>query len=164
LLIEPDRLGCPRLRSRLETDRDDLPVLSIAHVDGVAVALACLDPWSSVGIDVEPIVERSAGFEATAFLPGERALIGDRSGADRAEWVARLWCAKEATAKATGLGFVDGPSGVEVVEIGRDGALAVQLRGGLAAACPELARGSIRVHSIRRGDHIWAWTLGERND
>jgi phosphopantetheinyl transferase (holo-ACP synthase) len=164
LVVERDRSGRPRLRSRLEPDRDDLPALSIAHVDGVAVAVACLDPRATIGIDVEPIVERSAGFEATAFLPGERALLDGRSGADRAEWVARLWCAKESTAKATGLGFVEGPSGVEVMAIGRDGAMAVRLRGELAGACPELARGPIRVHSMRRGDHVWAWTLGERYD
>ncbi len=162
LIVERGLLGRPFLRSRLQPWRDDLPAVSIAHVDGVAVALACLDPSARVGIDVEPIVERTPGFEAMAFLPGERAILGDRVGTDRAEWSARLWCAKEAAAKATGLGFVDGPSGTEVVAIDRDGVMVVRLRGGLASACPELAAGPIRVASARRNDHVWAWTLGER--
>jgi len=161
LIVARDPLGRPSLRSRAGPDRDDLPAISIAHVDGVAVALAALDPGAAVGIDVEPIVGRSAGFEATAFLAGERAWLVDRSGDDRAEWVARLWCAKEAAAKATGLGFVDGPSGAEVVAAGPDGVLGVRLRAGLAAACPALAGGPIRVMTARRGDFAWAWTLGE---
>jgi malonyl CoA-acyl carrier protein transacylase/phosphopantetheinyl transferase len=161
LVVERDPLGRPTLRSRLEPDRDDLPALSIAHVDGVAVALAGLDPSARVGIDVEPIVERSAGFEAAAFTTGERAILERHLSTDRAEWIARLWCAKEATAKATGLGFVDGPSGVEVVAVGPDGSLGVRLQGGLAEACVALARGPIRVVTARRGEYIWAWTLGE---
>ena len=161
LIVERDPLGRPSLSSRLEPGRGDLPTISIAHVDGVTVALACLDPSAHVGIDVEPIVGRSGGFEATAFLPGERALLGGRRGPERAEWIARLWCAKEAMAKATGLGFVDGPSGAEVVEAAVDGSLGLRLRGGLAEACPGLAGRPIRVVTARRGDFAWAWTLGE---
>jgi phosphopantetheinyl transferase (holo-ACP synthase) len=161
LLIEPDSLGRPVLRSRPGSGHGELPSLSIAHVDGVAVALASLDPSARPGIDVEPIVERSATFEATAFLPGERAILGDREGDDRAEWVARIWCAKEAVAKATGQGFVDGPSGSEVVLDGFDDSLGVMLRGGLLEACPDLAGKVLRVFTARRGNNVWAWTLGE---
>ena len=158
LIIEKDPLGRPTLRSRAEPERRDLPPISIAHVDGVAVALAASDPEAKVGIDVEPIVERAASFESVAFTPGERAWLGDASGDDRAERSARLWCAKEAAAKATGLGFVDGPSGAEVVGFGESGVLDVALRGGLADSFP----GPIRVVTGRRGDFAWAWTLGER--
>ena len=161
LLIEPDGLGRPHLRSRIEPDRPDLPVLSIAHVEGVAVALASLDPTSSPGIDVEPIVGRSSTFESMAFSAGERTILGDRIGDDRAEWVARFWCAKEAVAKATGHGFLDGPSGVEVVVDGLDGSLGVILKGELAIRRPDLADRVIRVVTSRRNDHAWAWTLGE---
>ena len=161
LLIEADAMGRPHLRERPGSSFGEAPLVSIAHVEGVAVALACLDPSSRPGIDVEPVVGRSATFEATAFLPGERALLGDRLGDDRAEWIARLWCAKEAVAKATGLGFVDGPSGVEVVLDNFDESLGVRLQGGLAEACPELADRVIRVVTARRGDFAWAWTLGE---
>jgi acyl transferase domain-containing protein/phosphopantetheinyl transferase (holo-ACP synthase) len=161
LIVVRDLLGRPSLRSRLEPGREDLPTISIAHVDGVAVALACLDPSSQVGIDVEPIVERSPGFEATAFLPGERSLLDRWSGPDRAEWVARFWCAKEALAKATGLGLVEGPSGVEVVEVGLDGFLGARLQGALAGSCPQLSRRMIRVVTARRGEFVLAWTLAE---
>lgn len=159
LIVDRNPLGRPHLRSRLGHNR--LPSISIAHADGVAVALASLDASGSVGIDIESIVPRSATFEATAFLLGEIALLGDRSGDDRAEWVARLWCAKEAVAKATGLGFVEGPSGAEVVEGDESGSLGVRLRGSLATACPSLAGRVVLVTTTRRGDYVWAWTLGE---
>jgi phosphopantetheinyl transferase (holo-ACP synthase) len=161
LIVERDRLGRSLLRSRLEPGSQDLPSLSIGHVDGVAVALACDDPAGHPGIDVEPIVERSSTFETTAFLPGERSILGDRSGDERAEWVARLWCAKEAVAKATGLGFVDGPSGAEVVMANPDGSIGVRLRGGLAEGCPALAGRLIRVVTERRDEFVWAWHMGE---
>ena len=161
LIVDRDPLGRPYLRSRLDPVRDDLPAISIAHVDGVAVALASLEPSARPGIDVEPIVERSSGFEAVAFSEVERAILAGHDGPERAEWVARLWCAKEALAKATGRGFVDGPSGAEVVVESAGGWLGVQIRGGLAEACPGLAGGVIRVVTARRGDFVWAWTLGE---
>jgi acyl transferase domain-containing protein/phosphopantetheinyl transferase (holo-ACP synthase) len=161
LIVVHDRLGRPYLRSRLEPGRADLPSISIAHVEGVAVALACVDPASRIGIDVEPIVDRSSRFEATAFLLGERGLLDRWSGPERSEWVARFWCAKEAVAKATGRGFVEGPSGVEVVEVGRDGTLGARLRGALGVSCPDLANQIIRVVTARRGEFAWAWTLAE---
>ena len=77
----------------------------------------------------------AGGVRGDGVLAGRAGLarpVGRRIGA---EWVARLWCAKEAAAKATGLGFVDGPSGVEVVAAD-EGRVDVRLRGELAAACP----------------------------
>jgi malonyl CoA-acyl carrier protein transacylase/phosphopantetheinyl transferase (holo-ACP synthase) len=173
LLIDPDERGRPRLRSRLEPGRTDLPAVSIAHTTGVAVALAAADPNARVGIDVEPIADRSPEFEGLAFTAGESACL-DRlapaaSGAvvdpqsARAEWVARLWCAKEAVAKATGLGFMGGPGTVTVVAADRTtGQVAVALGPDLAAHCPGLAGHPLRAVTARHRDHVWAWTLGER--
>ncbi len=44
LVLAPDPRGRPRLRSLIEPERDDLPAISIAHAEGVAVALAALGP------------------------------------------------------------------------------------------------------------------------
>ena len=104
LAIVADEHGRPLLTRVGEPALDALPAISIAHADGVAVALAVLDPAARVGIDVEPIAERPPSFEATAFTAGERALLDRWSGSSRAEWVTRFWCAKEAAAKAAGLG------------------------------------------------------------
>jgi malonyl CoA-acyl carrier protein transacylase/phosphopantetheinyl transferase (holo-ACP synthase) len=162
LAIEPDPHGRPRLRSLLEPWRDDLPAVSIAHAGGVAVALAALDPGARVGIDVEPIVPRGAGFEAIAFDDAERALLDEVGRSDRAEWVARFWCAKEAVAKASGRGMAGGPSGSAVVAADLiSGVVAMEPGPELRAACPEWSGRTIRVVTARRGDYAWAWTVGD---
>jgi phosphopantetheinyl transferase len=154
-------MGKPWICSRVEHHGIYRPSISIAHVEGVAVAIACLEPLSRVGIDVEPIIERSAGFESTAFLSEERALLDRWSGVDRAEWITRFWCAKEALAKATGLGFIEGPSSVEIISVVANGLIGARLRGLLAERCPDLQSRTLRVMTARRDDFAWAWTLAE---
>jgi phosphopantetheine--protein transferase-like protein len=137
-----------------------MPGVSIAHTEGVAVAIASRDPAARVGIDVEKVVDRAASFEAMAFSSRERALLDRLSRGTRSEWIARFWTAKEAAAKATGLALVAGPSSVEVVTAREEGRVGVMLRGELAASCPELVA-PIHVQTERRGDYVWAWTLAE---
>jgi phosphopantetheinyl transferase len=135
-----------------------LPLLSIAHIEGVAVAIATNDQDARPGIDVEAIAPRSNGFEAIAYSSGERNLLdlASRTG-DRDEWIARFWCAKEAAAKSSGLGMIDGPSSVEIVGLGpRNGEMLVAYGPGLSDQLPA----PIVVTSERRGDFAWAWTLG----
>ena len=139
-----------------------MPAISIAHADGVAVALAMLDPAARVGIDVEPIVERPAGFRDHGIHAGERASwINGR--AKSVEWVTRFWCAKEAAAKASGLGLAGGPASAEVVEVHEDtGIIHVRLAPELVAAGTETVHENpLRVISGPRGHRAWAWTIGE---
>jgi phosphopantetheinyl transferase len=162
LSIEPDDRGRPILHSRLEPDRPDMPAVSIAHTDGVAIAIAARDPLSRVGIDVERIVNRSGSFETIAFAPEERALI-PRS--DRDVWIARFWTAKEAAAKATGLALLAGPLSVRVVSVDGE-TLAIKLGPELSAACADLNDRTLLAQTARRGDYVWAYTMiaKEAND
>jgi phosphopantetheine--protein transferase-like protein len=162
LAVVADAHGRPRLTHVAQPEDTTLPALSIAHCDGVALALATLDPSVRVGIDVETITERAESFEASAFTPGERSLLDRWSGSSRTEWVARFWCAKEAAAKATGVGLASGPSGAEVIDVDpASGAMRVRLAPTLVTACPLPAGNPLRVVSARRADYAWAWTLGE---
>jgi acyl transferase domain-containing protein/phosphopantetheinyl transferase len=162
LRIEPDDRGRPILRSRAEPARDDLPSISIAHAGGVAVALAARDPSARVGIDVERVVPRSHEFEALAFSARERGLLDQFDPSERAAWAARLWCAKESAAKATGLGLVAGPGSVEVHEIdSKTGTTTVSLGRELAAACPDLSGAPLAVATALRDEYAWAWTIAK---
>jgi phosphopantetheinyl transferase len=154
--------GRPLLSRLGHPPRETTPAISIAHTDGIAVALAALDPDARVGVDVEPIVERDPSFEAAAFTSGERTLLDRWSGPSRAEWTARFWCAKEAAAKASGLGLAGGPASAEILLVHEEtGAIDVHLAPELAAAWPEFdCRTPVRVVSARRGQHVWAWTIG----
>lgn len=84
-------------------------------------------------------------------------------GEDRCAWIARLLAAKQAAAKAGGIGPGAGPDKTAVVAVDPETGLAgVELRVRSASACRELAGAILLVRTDRRGDHAWAWTLGER--
>jgi acyl transferase domain-containing protein/phosphopantetheinyl transferase (holo-ACP synthase) len=161
LAVVADERGRPLLRRVGRADLDSLPSISIAHTDGVAVGLAALDPAARVGIDVEAIVERPAGFEALAFTATERTLLERWAGSNRTEWTTRFWCAKEAAAKASGLGMKGGPASAQVVEADENsGVLHVLLSPELLSVMPgDVVNNPVRVVSALRGNRAWAWTI-----
>jgi len=86
------------------------PIVSIAHADGTAVAIAteegeCL----GVGIDLEHDENKDAGLEALGFTEEEKDLLPESDPGVKDHWLMRLWCAKEAAAKALGMGLLGGP-------------------------------------------------------
>jgi acyl transferase domain-containing protein len=95
----------------LATLADPAAAVSIAYSEGVAVALAAADPHARIGIDVKTIVAAPHALEA-AMTPGEQCLLSRWIPADRAEWITRFQCAKEAAAKAIGVAKapVDNPT------------------------------------------------------
>jgi phosphopantetheine--protein transferase-like protein len=127
-------------REVLSVPEDAVPVVSLCHTQGYALALAAWPalsgtggPAGTVGIDVEVVSGRPAGFAAMAFAPDEQALLDALPPDAVEEWTLRAWCAKEAVAKALGTGLLGDPRTVGV--IGADehtGQIAVEIRGALA--------------------------------
>ncbi len=158
--ITADAHGRPLVQRRGSAAKEELPAVSITHCGGVMAALAAFG--RPVGIDLEKIEPRGEGFEATAFDEHERHLL-DSFGDNRPEGITRLWCAKEAVAKALGRGLAEGPRTVVVrgveVETGR---VLVALGPQLADACPELRLELLIAHTKREGDLIVATTFCER--
>jgi acyl transferase domain-containing protein/phosphopantetheinyl transferase len=161
LAVVADERGRPRLRHCGQPDLESMPSISIAHTDGVAAGLAVLDPDARVGIDVEGIIERPEGFEALAFTAAERSLLERWAGSKRTEWTTRFWCAKEAAAKASGLGMKGGPASAQVVEVDEDsGLIHVLLSPELLSAMPIGAvKNPVRVISALKGNRALAWTI-----
>ncbi|MFO0907748.1 MAG: beta-ketoacyl synthase N-terminal-like domain-containing protein [Isosphaeraceae bacterium] len=160
LTIQHDDNGRPLLRTDLEAPGMTLPSLSIAHTEGVAVAIACREARVRVGVDVERVQTREASFEAAAFSADERGWLDDQTTtqADRDEWITRFWCAKEAVAKATGFGLISGPEGVLIIEADRaTGQISARLNGELALRCRGMLPSTLTVQSERRGEHVWTW-------
>ncbi|MGZ3315993.1 MAG: hypothetical protein ACXU95_01695, partial [Isosphaeraceae bacterium] len=78
------------------------------------------------------------------------------------EWIARFKAARQAAAKASGLGPAADPAAAKVVQTNAGtGDVSVALRDARGLAPPVLAGATIRVRTAKRGNHIWAWTLGE---
>jgi phosphopantetheine--protein transferase-like protein len=88
----------------VDTALADALQVSIAHKDGIAVAIA--RRGRGVGIDVERIEARSASFAELSFTESELRLVADMS---TEEGQTLLWAVKEAAAKALGTGLTGNP-------------------------------------------------------
>ena len=132
--IRSDEAGRPEVHAPWAEDVE----VSIAHAEGIAVALA--RAGSAPGVDVEPVAPRGDGFAGIAFAPAEQALVP--AGGEREEWLTRLWCAKEAAGKARGTGLGGSPRALTVEEV--DGER-VRVDGAW-------------VRTRRDGDTVVAWT------
>jgi phosphopantetheinyl transferase len=137
-----------------------VPRVSIAHKGAYAVAAA---GRGLLGVDLEHVASRDAGFESVAFDDHERKLLQKLESTKRDEWVTRAWCAKEAAGKAAGVGLADGPATMVVRDLDQGaGALRVSC-GTTPSARAGVNGGQFVVHSIRDGDYIVAIAVQERN-
>jgi phosphopantetheinyl transferase len=108
-----------------------VPLVSISHADGSAVAaLSDGDGVAGVGIDLERCGRMKPGMEKFAFSAGERETLQAFTGDERDTWALRLWCAKEACAKATGMGAAGGLHAFSVLEMHPErGTVSIRCRG-----------------------------------
>jgi phosphopantetheinyl transferase len=165
--ILPDPWGRPRVEGAWRDSVAGPPSVSISHADGLAVAVAGLAPSMAeewlLGIDVEPVRPRAPGFADAAFDGGEAEILRGLPPDSRDEWMLRSWCAKEAVAKALGLGLVEGPRSVRVVALDL-ASETVSVRPGdrLASAFPgPTSPPLLAVSTGRHGDLVMATTLCE---
>jgi len=128
--ILPDEHGRPIAQGAWVSKIPSVPFLSLAHSGGVAVAVVGDSRATGVGVDIEHRNGLPEEVKQLAFTPEEQTLLGSvaETGAD--DWPLRLWCAKEAAAKAAGQGFVSGPQACVVKGLNPEtGAVQVELAG-----------------------------------
>jgi acyl transferase domain-containing protein/phosphopantetheinyl transferase (holo-ACP synthase) len=160
LAIEPDANGRPALRSRLEPDRDDMPAISIAHADGVAVGIATRDPSARVGIDVISLDSSRDASGPKMLTNHEQSLLDHIDAGDQDEWRARFWSAKQAVARSMGQGPSRAAEASEVLECDRpSGVLTVSVASAATPIDDRPSQPSARVLTERRGGYVWAWTI-----
>ena len=153
--ILPDERGRPLVR--LPTSQADLPtpLVSLAHTQGEGVALALLsavsDDRRGIGIDVEHLVPRPAGFAEAALTESERALLEGLSEDASGEWLLRCWCAREAAGKAAGRGIIPGPGAATVAAVDP----------GSEQVLVEIDGATMLVHTRREDSLVVATTTGE---
>jgi phosphopantetheinyl transferase/malonyl CoA-acyl carrier protein transacylase len=134
IAVENDANGRPSVRVPGELDLR----VSLAHKGDLAVAIVA--EGRDVGIDIETIEPRPAGFAGLAF--GEDELALRRPGEDEAEFMTRLWTAKEAVGKLLGTGLGGNPRKLKVTD-----------RTGERLLCH-----GYHVDTRRDGDHVIGWT------
>jgi len=123
--IRPDDHGAPQVSVRGRQELGRRIHLSIAHTAEVAVAMCSADvPVRGVGIDVESCKIRRA-LERKGLTPLERSRLAELPVPVRVETALRLWCAKEAAAKAlgTGLARIGGAQSITVTVLDGDSSL-----------------------------------------
>ncbi len=103
--IVTEAQGRPFARSALLPDVT-LPAISISHAQRAAAAVLTTAAGHSVGVDFQQV----AGVDAqrlvsTGFQPAELAVLQTAPAQEHARLVIALWSAKEAAAKASGLGL-----------------------------------------------------------
>jgi phosphopantetheinyl transferase len=142
ICIVSDEHGQPHATCAAVPNASRVISLSISHAGNSSVALAAErgKRCRAVGIDVAPQGDNHDGLEEGGFAPDEAALLGGLAALEREDWLLRLWCAKEATGKALGLGLMGNPlnyigrrvnrtRGAVEVEPRADGALDAVYRG-----------------------------------
>jgi acyl transferase domain-containing protein/phosphopantetheinyl transferase len=162
--VLPDENGRPVVQGAWLGDLPSAPILSLSHSGGTAVAVVGDGRAAAgVGVDIEYIGRRHAGIEKLAFTPAEQALLSSVADVSRDSWTLRLWCAKEAVAKALGEGMVGGPQALVVKNLDPDtGIVQVGLAGELASRFPEVNGGHIVAYTTLESDLIVATSLFTR--
>ena len=159
--ITKERNGKPIIGGELNKKLGLLLSISIAHSGGTSVAIAgdCGD-HNCVGIDIEQICQSSDGLKRVTLTGEERSLLSTVPVSTRDEWFLRLWCAKEAVAKAVGQGMVGGPRSLVVknLEVG-DGRVDLTLAGELARRLPGYGNILITAHTGRQNTYVFASSL-----
>lgn len=99
----------------------EMPSISLAHSHRCAAAAAG-DPGTALGVDLQALSGvRQEALETGAFSDGERSLLDGLPDDDRERAAVVLWCAKEAAAKAAGLGLQGRPLDWTVVTLDMSG-------------------------------------------
>jgi len=163
--ITADPLGRPLARGPWTRDLGAPPAIAIAHSRGLAVALAAdAGLGLDVGIDVERMRDPRPGFEDVALAPEERGLLAPVGAAARAEWLVRLWCAKEAAGKALGCGLQGRPRDLMARKLDETtGIVAMEVGGEPARLRPDQAGATLDVRTLREDDLVVAVTTCRRN-
>ena len=125
----------------------------------MAIAGDCGD-YRGVGVDLERVGQNLGNLARIALTQKERLLLYPVPGPRRNEWLLRLWCAKEAVAKALGRGMAGGLLSLKVQNIeGGVGRVDVMLVGEVARQLPGYADTVLTAYTGREGAYVFASSL-----
>jgi acyl transferase domain-containing protein/phosphopantetheinyl transferase (holo-ACP synthase) len=158
--ILPDERGTPTVHVAELGGEGRPPLVSLSHTGGCATALAILgtEGIEGVGIDIELLPGPSPEWVRAAFSDTELQLV--HGPQEDQEWLLRLWCAREAAAKALGTGItsgrpqpraraIDAARGEVVVEIGERTLTASVRREGELIVASALAAIAVPAGEVR---------------
>ncbi|OIJ85914.1 beta-ketoacyl synthase [Streptomyces sp. MUSC 14] len=141
--------------------------VSLAHRGEAGVAIVRPHrPGPGPGIDIEEVTARDPATLATALTPAELRLLEGLTadGPDPQDlWFTRFWAAKEAVAKAEGVGFGGRPRDFAVLETTPDGSRLVvsgRLERSYTVHCAPVGN----PPALPARSYVAAWTTGPGTD
>ena len=162
--IFQDEQGRPMVHGSWLQQLPVAPEVSLSHTEGIAVALAGDGKHGRrLGIDIQLIRDLKPDFETLALTTDEQRLLNTVPQPIRAEWLVRLWCAKEAIAKALGFGLIEGPLSVRILSLDtQTGMVGASPAGRLAEMVPEAAGRKLSAYTAREGRYVVASVVYEK--
>lgn len=164
--IRADEKGGPLVTGNWGGKVKRVPSLSLTHSKGIAIALAsAMENGSKAGIDLEIMDSAERRPEDLGFRPEELKLIKGNGTLGARELMLRFWCAKEAEAKALGLGLPGGPRDLVVRDADQlSGKVTLEASGGLLRALPSLAGRFLDAYTVREGALVAAVAINNGGD
>jgi acyl transferase domain-containing protein/phosphopantetheinyl transferase len=162
--IVQDEHGRPVVQGPWVQQLPAAPEVSLSHTEGMAVALAGDGKHGHrLGIDIQQIRDLKPDFETLALTTDEQRILNTVPPSTRPEWLLRLWCAKEAIAKALGRGLMEGPLSVRILSLNvQTGIVGAQPAGKLAEAVPEAAGKELQAYTAREERYVVASVVYEK--
>ncbi len=164
--VTNDELGRPRITGLHGRALPPLDI-SLAHRAEAGVAIVRPHrPRPGPGIDIEEITDRDPATLTTALGPAELRLLRARcadGGEPEAVWFTRFWAAKEAVAKAEGVGFGGRPRDFAVLEAAPDGTRLL-VSGRLERAYTVHCAPVTNPPALPERGYVVAWTTGPAAD
>jgi phosphopantetheinyl transferase len=159
-----DEHGRPVATGEWTQDLRAVPGLSLAHSEGLAVALAGDGSnGRRFGIEVQAIRELKPDFETLVLTTDEQRLLDMAPQPARAEWLLRLWCVKEAVSKALGRGLIEGPLSVQILSLDtQTGVVIAAPQGKHVEAVPEASGEKLLAYTAREGAYVAATAIYEK--
>jgi phosphopantetheinyl transferase (holo-ACP synthase) len=139
----------------------DIPSVTLAHSNGVAIALArSREAGGLVGVDLQATPGPSSGSVPLALSQKEQEFLASLPTSIRDEWTIRFRSAKEATARALGRRLADEPQGVRIRSLDQQtGIVHCTIHGKLADLFPQFVGANLPAFTTCEDGYVVAVTL-----
>ena len=151
--------GRPQISGSWLSLINSAPILSISHShQHIAAIVGPGSETAVLGLDIEQLDSMNDEVAQLAFSTAERSLLADIiPPSEMKAWLLRLWCAKEAVAKAYGQVQIDGPRQLIVRQVDQEsGTVSISLSPSLAATLPD---NGLTAVTSQEGDLIIAVSI-----